>query len=158
MSNKAGNTRLGFSMLELVIVVVIMGIIAAVAIPRLSRGSAGAADSALASNLAVLRNGIDLYSAEHNGAYPTAAAVSQQLTQYSDEQGNVSATRDSTYVYGPYVRKAPPLPVGLRKGKTGIAAADATDVGWIYNATNGDIKANCTDTEKDASGKAYNTY
>jgi len=158
MSKKAGNTRRGFSMLELVVVVVIIGIIAAVAIPRLSRGSAGAADSALSSDLAVLRNGIDLYSAEHNGTFPAAATAANQLTQYTDEVGAISATRDATHIYGPYVRKMPPLPVGLRKGKTGIAAADANDVGWIYGATTGDIRANCSAGEVDTTGKLYSSY
>jgi len=56
--------RRGFGLIELVIVVVIIGIIAAIAIPRMSRGSQGAADSALAGNLSVLRNAVDLYQTE----------------------------------------------------------------------------------------------
>ena len=75
-----GKKRTGFSMIELVIVVVIIGIIAAIAIPRMSRGSAAAADSAVASNLAVLRNAIDLYHTEHQGVYPPIATFADQLT------------------------------------------------------------------------------
>ena len=150
--------RSGFSLLELVIVVVIIGIIAAIAIPRMSRGSAGAADSALSGNLAILRNAIDLFSAEHTGAYPTVAKIAAELTQYTNAAGAAQAARDATHIYGPYVRKIPPLPVGAKKGSAGIAAADGTGIGWIYNATLGEIKANCADTEKDASGTAYNTY
>ena len=150
--------RSGFSLLELVIVVVIIGIIAAIAIPRMSRGSAGAADSALSGNLAILRNAIDLFAAEHTGAYPTVAKIAAELTQYTDAAGGAEAAKDATHIYGPYVRKIPPLPVGARKGSTGIAAADAAGVGWIYDQTLGDIKANCTDAEKDASGTPYNTY
>ena len=127
------------------------------AIPRLSRGSAGAADSALSGNLAVLRNAIDLYAAEHLGSFPTAANIQNALLQYSDASGNLSATKDTTYIYGPYIRKLPPLPVGTRKGQTGIAAADGNTVGWIYTAATGDIRANTT-TETDASGKLYSAY
>jgi len=148
----------GFSLLELVVVVVIIGIIAAVAIPRLSRGSAGAADSALAGNLAVMRNAIDLYSVEHGGAFPKVAVVENALLQYTDHTGAISATKDATHIYGPYVRKIPPLPVGAAKSSTTIAAKAATGVGWIYTEATGEIKANCTDTEKDDSGTAYNTY
>jgi general secretion pathway protein G len=148
----------GFSLLELVIVVVIIGIIAAIAIPRMSRGSAGAADSALTANLAVLRNAIDLFSAEHNGAYPAVAAVEAQLTQYTNAAGEAQLARDATHIYGPYVRKIPPLPVGAKKGSTGVAAADGVGVGWIYDAINGEIKANCNDTETDQTGTPYNTY
>jgi prepilin-type N-terminal cleavage/methylation domain-containing protein len=150
--------RRGFSLLELVVVVVIIGIIAAVAIPRLSRGSAGAADAALSSNLAVLRNGIDLYSAEHVGAYPTLANIAGQLTQYTDAGGAVVAAKDATHIYGPYVRKMPPLPVGARKGSSGIAAADAVGIGWIYTAATGAIRANTTATERDEAGTLYNSY
>src|SRR5262245_11019580 len=70
----ASKARRAFSLIELVIVVVIIGIIAAIAIPRMSRGSAGAADSALAQNLAILRNAIDMFQTEHGGVFPGAAA------------------------------------------------------------------------------------
>src|SRR5688500_621339 len=106
------SARRGFSLIELVIVVVIIGIIAAIAIPRLSRGAAGAADSAIAGNLSVLRNAIDLYATEHGGTYPALATFEAQLTQFSDASGTTSATKTATAIYGPYLRKVPPLPVG----------------------------------------------
>ena len=148
----------GFSLLELVIVIVIMGIVAAVAIPRMSRGAAGAADAALSGNLAVLRNAIDMYAGEHNGAYPAAATAANQLTLYSSSAGVTNATKTATYIYGPYLRKVPKLPVGAEKGSTGIAAAAAAGVGWIYTAVSGTIVSNTTAAETDSSGVAYNTY
>ncbi len=152
----AGNK--GFSLLELVIVIVILAIIAAIAIPRMSRGSAGAADSALSSNLAVLRNAIDLFAAEHTGTFPKVATIVAQLTQYSDAGGAAQASMDGTHIYGPYVRKIPPLPVGAKVGKTDIAAGDGGSVGWIYDEDTGEISANCADSEKDVSGTQYNQY
>ncbi len=149
--------RRGFSLIELVIVVVIIGIIGAIAIPRMSRGAKGAADSALAGNLAVLRNAIDLYTTEHGGVTPAAGTIVTQLTQYTSEAGVVSATKDTTHIFGPYLRSVPALPVGAKKGSTGIAAADGAGVGWIYNATTGAITANTT-TETDERGVLYNTY
>jgi prepilin-type N-terminal cleavage/methylation domain-containing protein len=148
----------GFSLLELVVVIVIIGIIAAIAIPRVSRGSAGAADSALIADLAVMRNGIDLYAAEHNGAFPAQGTCAEQLTQYTDSVGNFQAAKDATHIYGPYLRKVPPLPVGAAKGNTGIATVPGVGVGWIYDAVAGEIKANCPDSEVDASGTLYNQY
>ena len=115
MRNRKMN-RSGFSLLELVIVVVIIGIIAAIAIPRMSRGSAGAAESALSGNLAVIRNAIDMYAAEHNGSFPTVASFVAQMTTYSSAAGATSATKDATYVYGPYLQSVPSLPVGATKG------------------------------------------
>src|SRR5688572_8366359 len=106
----------GFSLIELVIVVVIIAIIGAIAIPRMSRGAAGAADSALVGTLAVLRGGLDLYQTEHTGAFPTAANVAAALTTYTDDAGNTNATKTAVFIYGPYLRKLPPLPVGAKKG------------------------------------------
>jgi len=148
----------GFSLLELVIVVVIVGIIAAIAIPRMSRGSMGAADAALTGDLAVLRNAIELFSAEHSGVNPAVGSIANQLTQYTSADGQVSATRTVTHFFGPYMRQIPPLPVGAKKGQSGISSASGDTVGWIYNETAGAIRANTTDSETDASGKAYNTY
>ena len=148
----------GFSLLELVIAVAIIAIIAAIGIPRLSRGTRGAADSALSGNLALLRNAIDIYGAEHAGAYPTVADVNDQLTQYTNAAGGVSATKDTTHIYGPYVRSIPPLPVGAKKGKVGIAAADGANVGWIYTESTGSIRANTTASEMDEANKLYSDY
>ncbi|HEX7009247.1 MAG TPA: prepilin-type N-terminal cleavage/methylation domain-containing protein [Phycisphaeraceae bacterium] len=155
-----GRARRGFSLIELVIVVVIIGIIGAIAIPRMSRGAAGAADSALKANLSVLRNAIDLYAAEHGGTFPKADTIEAQLTQYSNAAGATQATKDTAtgFIYGPYLRSIPPLPVNCpRKGATGVAAADNTGIGWIYNENTGEIHANTT-TEKDDNGVLYSAY
>jgi general secretion pathway protein G len=150
-------SRAGFTLLEMVLVVVIIGMIAAIAMPRFSRGAAGATDSAVAGNLAVLRNAIDLYQAEHNGTYPTTATIAAQLTTYTDAASGTATTKDATHIYGPYVRSVPPLPVGARKSQTGIAASDASTVGWIYDSAAGNIITNTT-TEADSAGKLYNQY
>ena len=158
MAEKRTVRRSGFSLLEWVIVVVIIGIIAAIAIPRMSRGSAGAAESALAGNVAVMHKAIDMYAAEHNGTNPAVATIASQLTLYSSAAGATSATKDTTYIYGPYLQSVPPLPVGAKKGNTGIAAADGSGAGWIYSATTGAISSTTTATEDDAAGKKYSGY
>ena len=163
--------RRGFSLIELVIVVVIIGIIAAIAIPRMSRGSQGAADSALAGNLSVLRNAVDLYQTEHQaypaaGATDTAAVFDRQLTKYTDAAGtsNATATKDSTHTYGPYLRKIPPLPVGSKKGLSTVKIGADTDLpgvsaeAWIYYPTTGEIKANLLATEVDGKSTPYSDY
>jgi len=152
-------TRGGFSLLEVVIVVAIIAILAAIGIPRMSRGSRGANDSAVSGNLAVLRNAIELYSAEHGGSFPAVATITDQLTKYTDINGTPNATKTTQYVYGPYVRAVPPLTVGQRKGKNGVKAVDDPNAGWIYaDAVTGVIKANTTGTEKDDAGKLYSDY
>ena len=157
-------SRRGFSLLELVIVVVIIGIIAAIAIPRMSRGTAGAADSAVAGDLAVLRNAIDLYAAEHDGKLPILSKISNQLILYSDGSNSSDpvSSKDATHQYGPYLRAIPSLPTGANKGQTGFTAtlplgSDNT-AGWYYDAATGTVKPNTVDSEVDATGKKYSDY
>lgn len=154
-----GTSRKGFSLIELVIVVVIIGIIGAIALPRMSRGAAGAADSSLVADLAVMRNAIDLYQAEHGGTYPSLASFVEQMTTYTDLNGNASATKDSTHFLGPYLRAIPQLKVGSNKGQSAIVATQGgTTAGWVYDATTGTISANLPDTEEDVRGVRYNAY
>jgi prepilin-type N-terminal cleavage/methylation domain-containing protein len=151
----------GFSLIELVIVVVIIGIIAAIAIPRMSRGSKGAADSALAANLAVLRNAIDMYVSEHEGVVPDAANFVDQMTLYTNISGTTtSATKNTAtgVIYGPYLRTIPPVPVGPAKGKATVAAAAGAGIGWVYDSTGPDIKPNVDVTAEDSAGKLYKDY
>lgn len=153
--------RRGFSLIELVIVVVIIGIIAAIAIPRMSRGAAGAADAALSGNLTILRNAIDLFHTEHGGTdadWPKVATFDAQMTTYTRLDGTANATKTGEFIFGPYLRSIPALPVGSKKGKTGVAAAIGAEVGWVYNETTGAIKAGLADAEVDANGKQYNAY
>lgn len=163
MSVRKRNKARAFSLVELVIVVVILAIIGAIAIPRLSRGAEGAADSALIADLAVLRNAIDLYTTEHEGTLPTVADFVDQMLLYSNLAGDTNAAKGGAYIYGPYLRAVPPLPVNGEgagagaKGDTTVAAAGAAGVAWVYNQTTGAITAN-TGTATDAGGTAYTTY
>jgi prepilin-type N-terminal cleavage/methylation domain-containing protein len=153
--------RRGFSLIELVIVVVIIAIIAAIAIPRMSRGAQGATDSALQADLRVLRNAIDLYAQEHGGTYPTVTNVNANpgaLTAYTDDQGNIQATKGGNFIYGPYLRAIPGVPIGTEKGAgTFSATAGVAGTGWVYDATNGTVQAN-TGTLTDAKGTLYKNY
>jgi prepilin-type N-terminal cleavage/methylation domain-containing protein len=158
MTLASPRSRTGFSLVELIIVVVIIGIIGAIAIPRLSRGSQSAADNALKGNLAVMRRAIELYAAEHDNKFPTEADIVDQLLTYTDLSGADSPTKTGAYIFGPYLKEIPPLPVGSRKGGRGIAQADAALVGWIYTGSTGEIKSNTTPLEKDDNNVAYNTY
>ncbi len=153
--------RRAFSLIELVIVVVIIGIIAAIAIPRLSRGSEGAADAALIGDLAVMRSSIDLFSTEHPGFPPLEATFEAQMLQYSDSVGNTSSAKGGGFIYGPYLRAIPPLPVGAMRGMIGIKGPPANGAGtegWVYDDATQQIMANTAGGEADANGKDYNTY
>ena len=140
-------TSKGFSLIELVIVVVIIGIIGAIAIPRMSRGSDGAAVSALTGNLAVMNKAVELYAVEHGGDYPAAVKITTQLLSQTNTHGNNPTGDVGEMVYGPYLRAIPPLPLGDKKGNTGIALNDGDGVGWIYRPARGIIQPNLTDSD-----------
>ncbi|MGB2987700.1 MAG: prepilin-type N-terminal cleavage/methylation domain-containing protein [Phycisphaerae bacterium] len=162
------NSRLAFSLVELVIVVIIVGIIAAIAVPRVSRGSRGAAEAALRASLSSMRNAIDMYAAEHGAAWPapdkTEDTFIDQLTKRTNAAGEVGTTAGE-HICGPYLRSIPPIPVGPNVGASGVECKkddprkvyeDKTDVGWIHNYETGDIFANTDDL--DERGVGYDTY
>lgn len=133
--------RAAFSLMELVIVITIMAIIAAIAIRRVGRHAETAGTSAAGEDTVVLQAAIERYRAEH-GTYPTASGISDQLTKYTDDFGNVSPTRTPPYTYGPYLRRVPPVPIGPARNSVTIGAAAGAGIGWIYDSTTGDIHAN----------------
>lgn len=147
--------RRGFSLIELVIVIVIIGIIAAIAIPRMSRGAEGAAESSLKANLAVLRNAIDLFYNEHEGKYPNVATFPEEMTGYTDlTVTGARTTKDGEngFVYGPYLREVPIMPVKGQGSKLNkVEAASSPTAGWVYNASTGVIKANSSVTSSDGT-------
>ncbi len=134
------NMRRGFSLIELVIVIIIMGVISAIAIPRMISGADNADITGLRADLAVLRGAMEMCRYEHAGFPANAAEFVARMTTTVD--GN-----------GPYVIKIPPLKTGANAGATGVAATAANPpgagdvdvdpaVGWLYNATTGGIWAN----------------
>jgi prepilin-type N-terminal cleavage/methylation domain-containing protein len=133
-----------FSLIELVIVVTIIAVLAAIAVGRLSRHAEQAGTNGLAADLSVLQVAIERYRAEHCGLAPTQADVEDQLTKYTDSTGVVSPNPTTPYIYGPYLRKIPPVPTGPAAGRTKVGPAPAGDVGWIYTASTGDIAVNDT--------------
>jgi hypothetical protein len=86
------------------------------------------------------------------------ASFSDQMLTYTDINGATNATKDATHIYGPYLRSIPPLPVGTKKGATGIAAAAGDGIGWEYTEATGVIRAALADTEVDSRGVQYNAY
>ena len=126
---KHSRRRNGFTLVELVIVVLVLGIIAAAAAPRLFDTANDARDSSTRHSLVVLRNAIELHRADL-GNYPTAAAIATALLPY---------------LQGPF----PDVQVGANQNNTVVASAqnpitaiEAGGAGWSYNQTTGEIRVN----------------
>ena len=137
----------GFTLVEVLIVVVIMAVLAATIIPQFSSATNDARTSALTFNLQSVRSQIELYKLHHLGAVPTlTAGALPQLTSATDVNGNIGPAGPS-FPYGPYVQQQ--LPVEPFNGMNTVTAtavsppAAATSAGgWFYNTTTGMFSAN----------------
>lgn len=148
-----------FSLIELVIVIVILGVIGAIAIPRMSRGAAGAAESGAVSDLSILRSAIELYAAEHETDFPDLATFENQLTLFSDGDGNTNATRTSVFMYGPYIRAIPAQKAGPQKGNNTVTGVQGTaGAGWWYTEASGNIQINAGAADNDTNGTPWVNY
>jgi type II secretion system protein G len=145
--------RLGFTLIEVLIVVVVMAILAAVVLPRFSDSANDAKKALLRQHLHTVRSQIELYKLQHNGAVPSAFGSLQQLTKATNAAGGVSPTGEvtATYTLGPYLKKLPQQPfsglatvttVGATTNPTFTAAPGA---GWIYQAGTGKFWVNHQD-------------
>jgi prepilin-type N-terminal cleavage/methylation domain-containing protein len=152
----------GFTLVELLIVVIILAILAAIVVPQFVASTDDARIAALDSNLRNLRSAVALYNQQH-GEYPgangdgTNAANSEgafiaQLTTFTDSDGDASATKDATHIYGPYLTRSsmPPDPVmslaTVEVGNAGSLPLIATGVagGWKFDTVTGQLVMNHT--------------
>jgi general secretion pathway protein G len=133
-------TKHGFTLVEILIVVVILGVLAAIVIPVFGDAGTEAKKSALASDLQKIRLQLELYKNYHNGNYPcvsgSTVSFSEALTAKTDLNGNLGGR------YGGYLERIPPNPFN---GKAtvrvdGDAAGAGTD-GWRFDTVSGKFQA-----------------
>jgi len=179
--NTPRKSEQGFTLVELLIVVIILAIMSAIAIPQFSSSTEDAKASSLETNLAELRAAVELYYHQHDSRYPgvylktdgvttistnveAQEAFVAQLTQYTDRNGKVAGVKDATYKYGPYIKKAelPKNPfldgaaaVGVLADITvnDITAAVTADgsTGWKFYIKTGRLVANDGKTLQDGT-------
>ncbi|OHB53944.1 MAG: hypothetical protein A2Y07_09600 [Planctomycetes bacterium GWF2_50_10] len=99
----------GFTLVEILIVVVILGILAAIVIPQFTEASSEAKVSSLVSNLQTVRSQIELFKIQHNDMFPGEcgdATFVEALTMTTDQYGN----KDAAGKYGKYLQSFPKNP------------------------------------------------
>lgn len=160
----------GFTLIEMLIVVIVLGILAMIIVPQISVSTDDARLSTLQTNLGSLRSAIELYFHQH-GAYPgakksdgTAAVASAaeaatafvaQLTTYTETTGkaNGDSTALTAPIYGPYLKTTtlPTNPFNEKAGVTcDITTSDVTSrtavpgdgTGWKFYVKTGVLIAN----------------
>ena len=126
--------RKGFSLIEMVIVILILGIIAAVAAPRMFDTATTAEENTTRQQLAVLRNAVEMYRAR-SGIYPAAGELPNAM---------------SSMLNGPF----PSPSIGTARGdvavyydndsdsSTPVSPDESKDGGWAYKPVNGTLKLN----------------
>lgn len=151
----------GFTLVEILIVVIILGILAAVVIPQFSDASDDTRGSSVASNLRTIRAQIQLYKAQHAEVYPDDFA--NQMTMFTDVSGNTNATQTAVFRFGPYMLRVPPNPytgvatiTQIDDGAVGYAAAADLTSGWWYNSVTGEFRCHVPDATVTTDGTQVN--
>lgn len=136
----------GFTLVEILIVVVILGILAAIVIPQFTDASTEAKLSSLCSDLQTIRSQIELYKVQHNDDLPgtvTGVDFVAAMTGYTNVAGVVQGG-PGTDIYGPYLQQMPQNPFNdsaVIDVDGTLGGGEAGGTGWFYNTTTGDFRA-----------------
>jgi general secretion pathway protein G len=163
----------GFTLVEILIVVIILGILAAIVIPQFTEASQEARISNLMTNLQTARSQLLLYKTQHQEKYPgkaggetvadgSTSTFGTQMCQYSDNTGATSTKPDAAHTFGPYLQSVPTNPISGLNSITVVDdpatsfSAPAADGGWWLNRATGEFHADLTDAQKTADGTLMN--
>lgn len=143
---KSANRRTGFTLIEILIVVIIMALLAATIIPQFSQSTTDAQDSTLRFNLHTIRSQLELYKMHHLNQYPELAEFERQMT----EKTNVNGLAGPDPIYGPYIQGDIPMNpfnnsnevVAVATPGTEPAAIVAGGAGWQYDESIGGFYPN----------------
>jgi type II secretion system protein G len=115
-------TRRGFTLIEILIVVVIIGLLAALVVPNITTTAEDAARSTARSQLAAVRSQIELYKLRYGGTIPPASG-----TDGTDQLWVAMTTADNGG--SPFLMKEPKLPIGYNWNWNGIKLTVGYDGG-----------------------------
>jgi general secretion pathway protein G len=128
----------GFTLVEILIVVVILGILASIVVPQFTAAAEEGRESALETNLSRIRQQLQVYKQQHRD-WPEVNRFAEQMTQHTNIAGDTSKTPADGYPFGPYLSEVPDNPF-TQENSVDNAAVGESD--WYYNPNDGTFKAN----------------
>ena len=138
--------RRGFTLIEILIVVIILGILAAIVIPQFTNASTQAKQSALDSTVQTLRSQIALYRLQHGDTLPDLVTNWNPLI-------TVTAYGNPAQNFGPYMQSTPTNSLtGGSVVKNGDGSAPVASCDFIYDYNSGNGSGNIWGTTTFATG------
>jgi len=125
----------GFTLIELVIIIVVLGILAAIAIPKYQDISSDAKEASCRGALGGLRSGVTIFYANQavttgTATWPTTADMNLVGTVMEQEIPKNPYCDDANY------------PDSVIATASARGTLVGTDCGWAYNATTGELWPN----------------
>jgi general secretion pathway protein G len=134
----------GFTLVEILIVVIILGILAAIVIPQFTNASTSARQNSLTSQLQTIRSQVELYKIQHNDMLPLDGDGAWSWSMMTSKT-NADGTTTGTPSFGPYLQSTPSNSLN---SFTAVGTAPAASTGWVFDAATGKFYATGLDPTK----------
>jgi prepilin-type N-terminal cleavage/methylation domain-containing protein len=128
---KTTKNNKGFTLVEIILVIVLIGILGTIIIPKFAGQTDKAVIAATKANIESLRSAVRLYQSNNDGALP--ADLNSLVATYLSEVPEETITPSAT-----------------------VKTTNDGSGGWVYDSGTGDVSVNLAGT--DASGDDYSGY